>query len=153
MDIRAVGGVTQVDYAALSQIKATRANTTSSDSEANTAASTAAPKIGGTPPPGGGGGAKPAGGAPPSGGASQKSSTKESSSSSTSPTYDPRDTNQDGIVSPQELAAYVISHPGAAEDNTSTTTTPTNSQVQAGLNAYQQSQQGNSTTGSFLFAV
>jgi hypothetical protein len=74
--------------------------------------------------PAAGGGAKPT-----------TSSDSASSSSSSEKIYDKRDADQDGIVSYQEELLYSLKHPTEETQNESSVST---SQIQAGLNAYQQ---------------
>jgi hypothetical protein len=74
--------------------------------------------------PAAGGGAKPT-----------TSSDSVSSSSSSEKIYDKRDADQDGIVSYQEELLYSLKHPTEETQNESSVST---SQIQAGLNAYQQ---------------
>ena len=62
------------------------------------------------------GGQRP-GGAPHGGG--QKPSGAGGSSSSSSKTYDEKDTNQDGTVSPMEEIEYDLKHPEASQKNSS----------------------------------
>jgi hypothetical protein len=73
------------------------------------------------------------GGGDGGGGVSSMSST---SGSSTSLTYDVRDTNQDGVVSPQEILAYEAKHPST--ETNSQNLNPSNSQYQNAINQYQQ---------------
>ncbi len=68
--------------------------------------------------------------------ASDSSSSDSSSSSSSAKIYDPRDTNQDGVVSAQEALKYALTHP----DDESEDPTTSASQLQTGLSAYKQSQ-------------
>ncbi len=94
--------------------------------------SKAAPQKAGGPPPAGKGGAKPA--------ATSESSSSDSSTS-TAKIYDKRDTNQDGSVSYEEELLYALKN--STEEAAAST-----SQKQAGLNAYQQSQQANTQSQS-----
>jgi hypothetical protein len=95
-----------------------------------------------------------AGGAPPAGGGAKpiaSSDNTSSSSSSIAKVYDKRDANQDGIVSYQEELLYSLKHPPEETQDQSAVST---SQIQAGLNAYQQGQQVNgSLKGLSLFSI
>lgn len=77
-----------------------------------------------------------------------KTSNSATSSSKASLNYDARDTNQDGVVSPQEAIQYALKHPDKETEDQSSVSA---SQMQAGLNAYQQTEQMNSTTSSMSF--
>jgi len=97
----------------------------------------------GSAPAGGGPGG--AGGVGAAGGTNSSSST---SGSSVSLNYDVRDTNQDGIVSPQEELAYEASHPNAASksqnsnSNSNNSSNTNNSQYQNAISQYQQNGMG-----------
>jgi hypothetical protein len=108
-------------------------------SQSSGASTPAAPKAGGRPPVKGGGGAKPA---------ESGASASTSSTASSTKVYDPADTNQDGVVSYAEALLYSIKHPKA--DTSQNQKAVTASQLQNGLNAYQQGRQVNSTTESAL---
>jgi hypothetical protein len=113
MEVTAIGKAVTTDLAQLTRTPVTKTGQPAP----------AAPKAGqGAPPGGGGGGAQPA---------------AASGSSSTARIYDKRDANQDGIVSAQEALLYALTHPQA---ETQTQATVSASQMQAGLNAYQQNQ-------------
>jgi hypothetical protein len=138
MGIEAISSSTAaLDRAAMqAQTQATRAGTPAAKADPS-----AAPKAGGRPPVKGGGGAKPA-----------ESGASASGTASAAKVYDPADTNQDGVVSYAEALLYSIKHPTA--DTTQNQKAVTASQLQNGLNAYQQGQQANSTTeSSLLFAA
>ena len=124
MGIQAISGVSTVDWSALKE-----AQSSSSASATGQAA-----------PAKGGGGAPPAGG----GGKAASASGTESSSGSSAQIYDPRDTNKDGVVSYEEAMMYAIQHPEAAEEESTTQTTP----LQAGVNAYKQGNQMGGAAGS-----
>jgi hypothetical protein len=89
----------------------------------------------------------PAGGAPPVGGGAKPAATSDSSSSnsSTEKIYDKRDADQDGIVSYQEELLYSLKHP---DEDTQDESSVSTSQIQAGLNAYKQSQKANNLSAS-----
>ena len=131
MGIEAIGSSTAVDLTSLAQSQATSA----SKAVGKTAPS-GMQKAGGAPPAGGGG-------APP------VTSSSSSSDNSTDITkiYDKRDTNKDSVVSYQEELLYSIKH---SADETESQSSVSNSQKQAGLNAYQQNQQTNGTAQSSL---
>jgi hypothetical protein len=124
MGIQAIGGGSTVDRTTLAQSQSTSASTSIAK-----AAQPAARKIGGPPPARGG--AKPA----------------VSSSSSSPKTYDPKDTNKDGVVSDQESYAYAVTHSTGTTQGQAAAPT---SQLQTGLNAYQLAQQPDSTSMSSL---
>jgi hypothetical protein len=124
MEIQAISSTTTT--AILAKAQSTSESTTTSKTD-----QPAVQKVKGTPPAGGGG-AKPA-------------ASSASSSSSTAKVYDKRDTDQDGIVSYQEELLYSLNHPPEEIESQSTVST---SQIQAGLNAYQQSQQASSLSKS-----
>jgi hypothetical protein len=128
MGIQAISGSSSISMTRLAEAQASTAT--------NKATAQAAKKTGGTPPAGGSGAAKPA-----ESSASTSSASSASSTSSTSLAYDPRDTNQDGIVSMQEELAYTINHP---TEETQESSEVSESQKQVGLYAYRQDQQANS---------
>jgi hypothetical protein len=128
MGIQAIGSSAAVDLTAMTQLKMSGAN-----KSAGQTGQAGAPKAEGAPPAGGGGGVQPA-----------ASSESTSSASSSAKIYDKRDADQDGVVSYQEELMYGLEHPG---DDKSTLSA---SQMQTGLNAYQQGQQANSTSSSSL---
>ena len=77
------------------------------------------------PPSGGPQGGPPGSGAPAGAGKSGGAGGSHGAggaggASKSSQTYAAADTNQDGIVSPQEAAVYAISHPSASTDSAST---------------------------------
>jgi hypothetical protein len=123
MGIQAVHSSTAVDLTTQVQTQKARAN-----AAVNQGSQIAPKKTGGSPPPGGGD-AKPA------------SPSSSSSGSSSAKIYAKQDTNQDGIVSQQELLQYSLKHPAEETENQSSVST---SQLQTGLKAYQQDQQANS---------
>jgi hypothetical protein len=138
MGIQAIGSTSAVDLTTLAQSQPANASATAS--AASGSASQPAPaKAGGARPAGGGGGVKPAASGGSSGG-----------SSSSSKVYDKRDTNKDGTVSYQEAMLYALAHPD--DDEKSTASVPT-SQLQSGINAYQQSSQKNGTSLISLFSA
>ncbi|WP_347986661.1 EF-hand domain-containing protein [Methylomonas sp. AM2-LC] len=76
------------------------------------------PPSGGSGAPGGSGG--PGGSGAP-GGAGGAGGAAGTSSSSTNKTYDAADTNQDGVVSPQEKSIYASKHPNVSTTESSNT--------------------------------
>lgn len=119
MDITAVGGAVNYTPSKASQ----NINTTGSTQSASPTAQGA--QSGVAQAPSGGDGAS-------SGGASQTSSAGNSSSStsSASAVYDPRDLNQDGIVTYAEEMQYALTHPLAAQQSQSSSAQSYNQQGQ-----------------------
>jgi hypothetical protein len=113
MEIQAISSST----AAITQSQSTNESTSTSK-----ASKPAPPKAGGAPPTEDG--AKPA-----------ASNGNSITSTSATKIYDKRDVDQDGVVSDQEKLLYALQHP---TDETQKESTVSTSQVQAGLNAYQQ---------------
>jgi hypothetical protein len=82
-------------------------------------------------------GAGPAGeggprGMPPGGGRRTSALSSTSSTGSTGKTYDPKDTNRDGVVSPQEEALYDSMHPDLGNGSASTISNPVTSYDSSG---------------------
>ncbi len=129
-----------MEIQAISSAVATLAQSQSASENASASKTNqpAAQKTGGSPPPGG---AKPV--------AANESSN--SSSSSAAKIYDKRDADQDGTVSYQEELLYSLKHPTEEAQEEAAVSL---SQVQVGLNAYQQNQKANDTSKSLsLFSV
>jgi hypothetical protein len=147
MEIKTGGSTLPVNYTAMYETQSTRTNASAGATEGQKAG----PRPGGTPPAGSG--PKPA----EMDSATLSSSTGTTgagSTSSASQIYDPRDINQDGVVSPQEMVkAATQQSSDATTVNQAATQNMATSQVQAGLAAYQQSQQANATNKSLLFSV
>jgi hypothetical protein len=114
-----------MEIQAISSATATLAQSQTTNESASTSkvSQSAAPKPVRTPPP-------PVGGAKP-----VAPSSGDSSGSSVKKIYDKQDANQDGIVSYQEELLYTLKHP---PEETEEQPTVSASQLQAGLNAYQQ---------------
>lgn len=102
---------------------------------------------GGMPPVSRGGGASIA----PSGSTSSASSTSQSSS--TSKTYDPADTNRDGIVSAQELLAYLNAHTHNSVSASQNQSSDPSVMKQRLSHAYGNSSQGTSQSGNGTLSV
>ena len=111
------------------------------------------------PPPAAAGGTAPSGAAGETAPAALETSSSTNSSANVTLLYDKRDSNQDSSVSAQEAMAYSRSHLAEAVTAAPSQAAPAPaaapssvpaSQLQAGLNAYQQNQQVNSTTTNIL---
>ena len=61
------------------------------------------------------------------GGIQSVSDRVSATKASTSVAYDPRDTNQDGVVSATEALVYALAHPDLSVTSTSTSTSTTTS--------------------------
>ena len=129
MSIQAIGSSTTVDLGASMRTRATTENTSTN----NTENSSAPQKSAGNPPVRIGATPKPV---------ESSASTSNTSKLSTDKIYDKRDANQDGTVSYQEELLFAIKQASSENQNQAALTT---NQVQAGLNAYKQGQQVNST--------
>lgn len=138
MAIQAIGSSTTVDMSA-----SLRARTTAETTSTNTTDGVTPPqKPGGAPPPKVGGKGKPA-----ESGQSASNTTKLA----TDKIYDKRDDNQDGVVSYQEELLFSLKQASSQNQNQAAATT---NQIQAGLNAYKQGQQADSTAlSSTIFAI
>ncbi len=137
MSIQAIGSSPVVDLKAAATLRArSTAESTNTSATENT---TAPQKPGGAPPPKVGGAPKPV------------ESTSSASTLTTAKIVDKRDANQDGVVSYQEELLFSLKQASSENQNQAAVTT---NQVQAGLNAYKQGQQVDSTTlSSTLFAI
>lgn len=69
-------------------------------------------------------------GGAPAGGGGAAAASDASSSSDSSTVYDKRDTNKDGVVSPEEELAYEMKHPEEAAKNATASAAPADGQTE-----------------------
>ncbi|MCX6078633.1 MAG: hypothetical protein NTW32_03785 [Chloroflexi bacterium] len=145
MGIQAIGNSTSVDLSTMARSRSATTTAASTSTTSGTESQVATQNTGVAPP------AKVGGVAKPVETSVSSSSTNGTSSLSLDKIYDKRDANQDGTVSYQEELLFSLKQTTSETQNQAAVTT---NQIQAGLNAYKQGQQANSTSlSSPLFAI